>query len=870
MRRRKRMLEELDEDIRQHIERETRDNIERGMAPEEARYAALRKFGNVRRVQEETREVWSLAWLEQLVQDVRYGLRVLRKSPGFTAVAVLTLALGIGANTLVFSVFNGLILRPLPVEHPERLVFLESNKGGAGQSFPNYRDLRDRNEVFSGLAGYRIAPMDLESNDGPKRIWGYLATGNYFDVIGVTPLMGQFFQQADDLHPGASPYAVLSYGCWKARFGGDAGIVGKTIQINRLSYTVLGVARPDFHGTENFYWPEVWVPMMMQAQIEIGNSWLENRMTFDTWLIGRLKPGVSEAQATANLNGIASELAREYPTINDGMKLKLARPGLIGDAIGGPAKTFAFGVLILAALVLLAACANLASLLSARAADRQREIAIRLSIGASRSRVMRQVLTETLLLSILGGAAGYGLAAALSAALSRWRAPMDFPVQFNVNPDWRVFLFALGVSILAGAFFGAIPAWNASGTDANAVLKGGESKLRRRRLAFRDVLVVVQVALCFVLVSGCLLSLRGLQRTLQMRLGFESRGVAVTAFELGLGGYDEPTARAFQKRVLQAVEALPGVESASYSNSLPLSIDQSRTTVTPADKPALRPSDGRFAIYYQVSPGFLRTIGTRLLEGRDFSWSDDKGSPKVAVVNEAFAKQILHAENPVGKYFHLGLSGPPIGVIGVVEDGKYETLTESEKPAMFLPILQSFNTTTTVEVRSSLPATEIVREMRDAIGRLDPKLPLYGSGSLDQMLGLAFLPSRAAAITLSAFGVLAIMLAATGVYGLVSYAVARRLREIGIRVAIGAQPRQVVQLVLGRTMMLLLVGAGVGFVLALAAGQVLASIVYQASPRDPEVLALVWATTILLGLIASLPPTRRALRVDPLVALRYE
>ena len=666
----------VDEDFTQeldaHLAMLTEENVARGMAPEEARRVARLRLGGATQLRETHREQWGLPMIETIHQDVRYALRMLRKNPGFTTVAVLTLALGIGANALVFSVVNALVLQPLPVDHPEHLVFLENKQGNPGYSYPNYRDLRDRNESLSGLAGYRVSPIELETGEGANRIWGYLATGNYFDVIGAKPMMGRFFHPEDDQNPGASPYAVLSYGCWQAKFGGDPGIVGKTIRLNRLPYTVLGVAGRDFHGTELFYWPDVWVPMMMQTQIEVGNPWLENRATSNTWLIGRLKSGISAAQATANLNGIADELARQFPELNEGMKIKLAKPGLVGDMIGGPARTFALGVLGLAGLVLLAACTNLASLLTARAADRQREIAIRLSIGASRARVVRQVLTETLVLSIAGGAAGYALATLLAAILSRWHAPMDFPIQFNVNPDWRVFIFAFGVSMVAGVLFGAAPAWHVSGTDANAVLKGGQTKWRGKRLAFRDALVVVQVALCFVLVSGCMLSLRGLQESMNQRLGFEPRGVSMVAFDLGLAGYSEEDGRNFQRRALDAVQQLPGVQSAAFSNSVPLSIDQSRSWIFTEGQGDVRPVDAGNSIVYEASPGTLATIGTRLLAGRDFVWQDDRKSPLVAIVNVAFGKQILNVENSVGKRFRQGATAPLVEIIGVIEDGKYD------------------------------------------------------------------------------------------------------------------------------------------------------------------------------------------------------
>jgi predicted permease len=712
--------------------------------------------------------------------------------------------------------------------------------------------------------------MDLGTNFGADRIWGYLATGNYFDVLGVKPALGRVFHQSDDQQPGASPYVVLSYSAWQSRFGSDRAIVGKTIRINRQPYSVLGVAPRDFHGTEFFYWPELWVPVMMQAQIEGGNSWIDDRNTWNMFVIGRLKPRLTAAQAKADLNSIAAELVREYPAENEGLRFRLAKPGLIGNWLGAPARTFALGVLALASLVLLAACTNLASMLAARATDRQRELAIRLAIGASRGRVVRQVLIETLTLSLVGGGSGYVLATILSQALSHYRAPMDFPVQLNVNPDWRVFLFALLTSIVASGLFGCVPAWGASRTDPNAVLKGNPSNRGIAHLSFRDILVVVQVALCFVLVAACLLSLRGLRQAFKLNLGFEPQHISVVGFDLGLPGYSEERGRAFQQQALETIQQLPGVESASYSNSVPLSIDQSQTRVFPADKTDPRPSDRVDVTRYQISPGFFTTLGTKLLAGRDITWHDDNTSPSVAIVNVAFAKQVLHSKSAIGKRFLDGIDGHLVEVVGVVEDGKYVSLTESHMPAAFWPIRQFYNGTTTIEVRSALPATQMVDEMRAVISRLDSELPLYGAGSLEQRLGLAFFPGRAAAIALSAFGVLAIILAATGIQGLVAYAVARRTHEIGIRMALGARPVQVLRLVLGKMAMLLVLGSVVGLVLALAMGRVIASVVYGVQARDPLVMLVVVAAIALLGLLASWLPARLATRVDPMVALRYE
>ncbi|HXB73054.1 MAG TPA: ABC transporter permease [Candidatus Acidoferrales bacterium] len=856
---------DLDDELRLHVEQRAEHLVRTGMAPQEARRRARLELGSRETYREQCRRSAGLRWFDELRQDLRYTLRTLRKSPGFLAVAVLSLALGIGANTVVFSIVNTMLLRGLPVRSPGRIFFVQ----GPGHSFPNYRDLRDRNTTFSGMIGYRVAQLGIETRDGPRRLWGYLATGNYFDVLGVQPVVGRFFHAEDDLKPGASPYAVLSYAAWQSRFAGDAAIAGKTVRINALPYTILGVAPAGFYGTELVYWPDVWIPMMMQPIIE-GRSWLDNRYTFNTWVAGRLRDGVTPQQATANLNSIAQTLSHDFPAENAGLKFGLARPGLVGDMLRGTVQAFLAGIMMLAGLVLLAACANLASLLAARTMDRHFEIAIRLSIGAGRGRILRQLLTEALSIAMLGGAAGLGLAYGVLNLIGHAPPPIDFPVRFDCPPDLRVLLFAFAASLVTGLIFGVAPARRAVSTDPNGALRGSTAgRNSHRRWAPRDFLLAAQVALCCFLVTACFVSVRGLSHAFETPVGLAARGLNVAAFDMELAHYSREEGARFQRRALDAVWQLPGVTAAAYGNSVPLWVDQSRSEVF-SEQDTGRRNRGMAAIHYDASPGYLAAMGTRLVAGRDFTWHDDRKAPLVGIVNQTFARVILKTPDAVGRRYRIGTGGPLMEVIGIVEDGKYESLTEMPRPVFFRSVAQNYNNTTVLLMRSSLPEAEAAAQLRKVMATLDPRLPVYALGSINQLLGLAYFPARTATAALTAFGLLAVMLAVTGIYGLAAYTVSRRVREIGVRVAVGAQPWQVLRSVMGRIGTLLLVGCCAGLAMGLASTRLLASIVYQATPRDPMVLGAVAATMALVALAAAWVPARRAVSVDPIRSLRHE
>jgi len=867
--RRRRWEDELADELQSHVEHRSADLIRQGVAPANAVRQARLELGPRDAHRDAARAAFGLRGFDELHQDLRYAIRALVRSPGFALVAVVSLGLGVGINTIVFSVTNALVLRPLPVVAPDQLAFLQTSFGPT-LSYPNYRDLRDRNVTFTDLSAYRFARMGLQTEHGTDRIWGYLATGNYFELLGVRPVLGRFFTADEDRVPGGSPLAVLTHASWQSRFGGDPAIIGRTVRINGLGFTVIGVAPPGFTGTEVLYRPEVWVPMMMQPQIE-GWSWLEVRETYNAMVIGRRKPTVTSTQAEADLNRILASLAREFPSSSGGLSARAVRPGLVGDTGRRTATAFMGGVMLLAGLVLVAACANLAGLLSARTADRAREIALRVAIGASRSRVLRQLSTETVTLSLGAGAVGWVLARLALRGLSRWQVTTGLPLEVSVEPDWRIFGFALATSVAVGLACGLVAARRAWQVDLNSTLKGVPASSRvRRRWPVRDIALAGQMMLACVILTAGAASIRGLLRAHTMPLGYVPRGLAVAAVDLSLAQLKPDDGRAVQRRTLEAIATLPGAVKVAYANSIPLSPDQS-STVTFSDQAVdFSASRAMRASYYEVSPSYFETVGTRLLAGRDFTWHDDAAAPLVAIVNQTFAHRLFGAGEAVGRRFRYAKGQPTVEIVGVVEDGKYQALTEDPTPALFRPSGQSYNSSTVFLVRSSSSEAAMAGQIRQAITALDSSLPVYSVGSALDLAGFAFIPTRLAAAALSAFGALAVMLALTGIYGMSAYVVSRSVREIGVRTALGAQPMQVLRFVFGRTAMVLGVGSLVGLALAILTGRALANVVYQASAAEPVVLAAAALSMLAVGLAAAVVPARRALSVGPLRALRTD
>ncbi len=802
-----------------------------------------------------------------MLQDLRIALRRLGRTPGFTAVTILTLALAIGANTTTFSALNRFLLRPLPVERPKELFNIATSE--LTQAYPDYVDLRDRNRSLVGLIAYRITPVALSQGGKNIHMWGNEATGNYFDLLGVRAFLGRTLKPEDDQRSSPRPVIVLSYAAWQDRFGGDANIVGKTAKLNGLNYSIVGVAPKGFFGTEILLSPDFWVPMSMEPQIEPGNNWLDRRSTHNIWTMGRLKPGVTQRQAEADLNAIAADLARAHRE-DEGMHIQLAPPGLFGSFLRGPVLGFSSVLVAVAGLVLLLACVNIAGMLLARAAERRREVSICLAIGASRGKLIRQLLTESLLLSVAGGAAGMLLAQWILKAIAGIRLPIDLPGSTELPFDASVFLFSALVCVLTTLLFGLAPALEAVRVDLVPALKNQISE-RFRRVQMKDLLVAVQVMLSVILLVGTVLVVRSLQRALTIDVGFNPRHAAAVMFDLGLNGYDEARGRAFERRLTGQLAALRGIESFALINNLPLGLSQSNNTVYAEGKPIPKFYDAPLAHYYTASPGYFRTMQTRLVAGRDFDTHDTPESTRVGIVNEAFARRLFPGEDALGKRFRTNPASTNwTQIVGIVQDGKYQSLNDVSSPAYFAARSQRYESTITVVARSPEPPDQLVRRLQQVISSLDPTLPFFQADSLEDHMRLPLLPARIAASMLGAFGLLAVILAATGVYGMLAYAISRRTREIGIRVAIGAQRGNVIQLVLQRAALIVVAASLAGVALALALGRFFTPILYGVSPKDPATYALALAMMAAIAVAACFVPTLRALRIDPAVALRDE
>jgi predicted permease len=869
--RRRKFNEDLSEEIRLHIEEHTEQLMSDGMSAEEAAREARRAFGNRTLLEERSREVWQWPTLESIGADLRFAVRQLRRSPGFAVIAIATLTLAIGANAVVFGVLNALILRPLNVPQAESLFIIQHGSDIGSHSYPDYLDLRQRNRSFDDMAAWAISQAGLDTGKDPSNVWEYETSGNYFDALRIQPYLGRFFHDSDEHGPNSAPYIVLSYAYWHSHFQDDRGVVGRVVRLNKHPITILGVAPPGFQGTVLFFASDIFVPIVNHVQLS-GEKILNARA--DHWmfeLVGHLKPGVTPAQATADLNSVDSYLKRSYPKEEGNEPYTLARPGLHGDYLGRPMRAFLAALMLLSGLILLAACANLGSLFAARATDRSREVALRMALGSSRNRILRQLFTESVLLSLAAGVAGLVASILLLRRLGVWRPFPQFPLHVPVSPDASVYLLALVLALVSGVLFGIVPVRQILRANPYEIVKAGSAGAFGRRITVRDVLLVVQIAICVVLVTSSMVAVRGLMRSMHSNFGFEPRNAMLVDTDLRAAGYTGERVPAMQRRMIDAVQAIPGVDSVGSVQYPPLEIPGSWQSLVYTDTTEdLSPSNAAAdPSMYNISPDYFRASGTSLLAGRAFSWHDDTNAPRVAVVNREFASKILGSvPDAVGRYFKLR-DGTRVRVVGLVEDGKYVNLTEDRQPAMFFPLLQSPASWTWLVVRSSRDPQQLAAAMRSVLRDIDPGMVLAIRPWSTELAGTLF-PSRMATVSLGVLGAMGAMLSITGIFGMAAYSVSKRLRELGIRMALGAQRSEVLHAALGRALKLLAIGSAAGLVLGILAGRVLASIVYQATPRDPIVLVGVVLAMAALGLLATWIPAQRALSVNPLILLRED
>jgi predicted permease len=802
--------------------------------------------------------------MKDLLLDIRYALRVLWKSPAFTLVALVTLMLGIGANVVVFGVVNAVLLHPLDVSDPQNLYQLRIGSWTNGKllttSYPAFGDIRQRNTTFSDIAGfYGFCQARLHWGDAMRSVSGYAVTGNYFDLLGVQPQVGRLIQAEDEHGPNSAPYIVLSDSLWRSAFNADPGVVGTTVRLYKDPFTVIGVAPARFHGTERFDWPDYYIPIVNY----FDSDYLQNRTGRPLTVLGRLKRGVTPHQATENLSAISAALAKEYPQTDTGLPLRLVRPGLGGDT-GDVIRGFLYSVAGLALLVLGAACSNLASLFAARAADRSQELALRVALGASRWRVMRQLLTEAMVLSILGAASGLAIAGLLLGVLNQWQSPHG---HLAVSVDARVYLAALILTVLSALLFGMIPARHVSQSSPLQAMKSGPvDSTPLRRLALRDLLLGAQIVICTLLVTASLVAVRGMVRMLHIPLGFQPQRAMLAEMDLNEVEGGVPLEKT--KAMIDGVRSIPGVTTAGTVNRVPFTGGLRGVPVFPPGTTEFTLNNSVLAPYrFTISPGYLEAAGTRLLRGRDISWSDTTDTPYVAIVNATFAQKMWGDTPAIGQRFiildHLR------EVVGVVEDGKYHEMQESPQPVVYLPLSQSEQGYTIFVVRSYRAQNEMTAAIERALRGLEPNAPITVQSWPDAM-SFALFPARAAVVALGVMGLLAAMLAVTGIFGMAAYNVSRRMKELGIRVALGARATHLISTAVGRPMVLLCAGSLVGLLWSVFASRLLGQIVYQANPRDPVVVVGAVLTMALLGIAASAIPALRALAVDPSKLLREE
>ena len=862
---------ELYEELAAHLRLDVEERISRGEDPDQARAAAVREMGNLPLIEDVTRKVWGWERLERAGHDLKLAFRQLRRSPGFSFAAILTLALAIGANAVVFGVMDAFLLRPLQVPNVRSLYGTHYGDGSGFQSYPNYVDLRDRNHSFEDLACFNFALVGFDPGNDPSNSMGFAVSGNYFDVLQLQPYLGRFFHPWDEHGQNSAAYVVLSFAYWHSRFHGDRDVLGRVVQIDKHPFTVIGVAPPEFRGTLFFVSPDFFLPIVNQQQVGGGNAFNERGNTQGVFeAFGHLRPGVTLREAEADVNAIGETLQRTYPKEMRHEKTSLGRVGL--SAFGSAIRAFVGGLTLLALMILLAACANLGGLFAAHAADRSREVALRLALGSTRSRILWQLLTEAVLISCAGGALGLGGSIFLLRRLAAWRPFEGAPIHLPITIDIRICLVALVLAVVSGLLFGIVPMRQVMRAHPYDVAKSGWSVVAGRRIAVRDLLLVVQIAICAVLVTSSMVAVRGLLRSLNSQLGFDPRDTLVLGADLSMVGYSDDRLLQMQRRLVDAMGAIPGVEHAGLVNNYPPLVYTAAFRVNAYKDDARDLSQSKVSVTpysYDVSPGYFEAAGTSILAGRSFTWNDDRNAPRVAIANKNFAvKMFGSVERAVGSYYR-NPHGMRIQIVGVAEDGKYLSLTEDQQPAVFRPFLQSPANLVHVIVRSRGDPQTLSSAIRVKLRELDAGLPVDVQ-TWNALMVVVLFPGRMATMALGVLGLMGAILSITGIFGMAAYSVSKRIKELGIRMALGARRVEVLSAALGHAVRLLAIGSAAGMILGILASRLLASLVYQATPRDPLVLASVVLAMGVLGLLATWIPAQRVLSANPLILLREE
>jgi predicted permease len=869
--RRRQLDRDLDDELAFHLQMREEKLGTTNNEPTEAHFEALRQFGNATSLKERSRGMWTFTWLEDFWQDIRFGTRVLRKNLGFTIASVLTLALAIGANTTIFSWMNATLFDPIPgMSRPSEGVAIENGRAGSF-SYPDFADLRDSTQSFSGITAFSEEEVSLTGEGKPERAWASLVTSNYFDVLGVKPFVGRGFLAGEAQPPNGAPVTVISYRLWQGRFGGNPAIIGQQIHINTQPFTIVGVAPAVFQGITTGLRFDLWLPVTATATLgDVRGDLLAKRN--DSWLnlLGRLRPGVGREQAQTELTELLQRIARQYPNSHKGVNQVAIYP--LWRAPNG-AEAFFYRLMPMlmgvAGIVLLLACVNIANLLLQRGVTRQKEMSIRLSLGAGRARLIRQLLVESLLLSATGGGIALALTAWGSKSLMAFVPTTNLPIWLAASVDRHVLAATLAITILTAILFGIMPALRASGVRPGAVLKEESGALAggRRKGHLSNGLAVAQVALSLVLLVSAGLFVRSFHATQKFDPGFNPNHVLLESYDLAPNGYNEATGVAFDRQAIENVEALPGVQSACLSDWVPLGFGSNSDEFTPEGYEA-GPHEAIGAGVAHISPQYFSTLGIALVSGRDFAPQDSASSKPVVIVNQALANRYWPKQSPLGK--RMQIEGKPATVIGVASTTHYFDLSERPQLFLYLPLYQFYNANVTVHVRTAGDASAYAATIADSLHKLNAGLPVSDIILMTAWIGASSFVQRMAGTFVGAFGALALLLTAVGIYGVSAYCTRQRTHEIGIRMALGAQRADVLRLTLGQGARITLLGVGTGLLTAFGVAQLMSSLLYGVSATDPVTFAGVALLLTLVALFACYIPARRATRVDPMAALRHE